>query len=165
MDGGLISKILKEDPFASNIFEGIYTIDTLPPKIKKPYYAIVVNSDILGNPGLHWVALYGTPTHLIYYDSLGPTLINNPHLINFIVKHSEKKKFVLSLQPTQSIVSTTCGFYVLTFILYMARGYTLCYFETLFDYVDLLKNDRTVCMLLMRKYKDIMRNANCGITI
>lgn len=165
MDSRLINKILKEDSFTSIVFKGVYSIDTIPSKINDNHFAIVVNSDIQGNPGLHWIALYASPTHLIYFDSLGPTLINNSYLTNFILSHSKNRKFMFSLQPVQCFISSTCGYYVLSFILYMARGYTLRYFENLFNDADLLENDRTVCTLLTRKYKDIMDKADCGIAI
>ena len=50
-------------------FNGIYSIDNLPDKIKDGAY--VVNLDEYSDIGTHWVALYVNNKRVTYFDSFG----------------------------------------------------------------------------------------------
>jgi hypothetical protein len=163
MNSSVIKQILSEDPFTKSFFEGVYSIDNLPSKINKDKYAVVINSDVESGKGLHWVCVYCTPTKLIYFDSLGPTLLASPHFAKFLLKHSENKTIIYSNQALQHVLATTCGFYVIIFILFLCKNYSLNFFESLFNVADPLNNDNTICSLINARYPELLGNSNCGI--
>ena len=50
-------------------FNGVYSRDNLPNKIKDGAY--VINLDEYSNIGTHWIALYVKNNNITYFDSLG----------------------------------------------------------------------------------------------
>ena len=50
-------------------FNGVYSRNNLPNKIKKGAY--VINLDEYENTGTHWVSLFVTTNEVIYFDSFG----------------------------------------------------------------------------------------------
>ena len=50
-------------------FNGVYSRDTLPAKIKKGAY--VINLDEYEDAGTHWIALYVKNKKVVYFDSSG----------------------------------------------------------------------------------------------
>ena len=50
-------------------FDGVYSRDNLPDKIKDGAY--VINLDEYSDTGTHWVALYISNNDVIYFDSFG----------------------------------------------------------------------------------------------
>ena len=54
-------------------FNGVYSRDNLPEKIK--YGAYVINLDEDSNIGTHWIALYVNTKTVTYFDSFGIELI------------------------------------------------------------------------------------------
>ena len=50
-------------------FNGVYSRNNLPNKIKKEAY--VINLDEYENTGTHWVALFAKPKYTVYFDSFG----------------------------------------------------------------------------------------------
>ena len=73
-------------------FNGVYSIDNLPDKIKDGAYAI--NLDEYSNTGTHWIALYVNFKTVTYFDSFGVEhipkeirkIINNKNIITNIFK-------------------------------------------------------------------------------
>ena len=70
-----ISEYYKNEPR----FNGVYSRNNLPNKIKKEAY--VINLDEYENTGTHWVSLFVKPKYTVYFDSFGiehiPKEINN----------------------------------------------------------------------------------------
>ena len=60
-----ISEYYKNEPR----FNGVYSRNNLPNKIKKGVY--VINLDEYENTGTHWVALFVKPKYMVYFDSFG----------------------------------------------------------------------------------------------
>ena len=60
-----ISEYFKNEPR----FNGVYSRNNLPNKIKKGAY--VVNLDEYENPGTHWVSLFVKSKYTVYFDSFG----------------------------------------------------------------------------------------------
>ena len=60
-----ISEYYKSEPK----FNGVYSRDNLPNKIKKGPY--VINLDEYKNTGTHWVSLFVKDNQVIYFDSFG----------------------------------------------------------------------------------------------
>ena len=50
-------------------FNGVYSRNNLPNKIKKGAY--VINLDEYENMGTHWVSLFVKPKYTVYFDSFG----------------------------------------------------------------------------------------------
>ena len=116
-------------------FNGVYSRDNLPDKIKDGAYIITLDeySDI----GTHWVALYvrkASPkdvsnNNVAYFDSFG---------VDHILK--EIKTFIdRSLSVTTNIFriqaydSTMCGYFCIGFINFMLLGKPLTDFTNLFS--------------------------------
>ena len=60
-----ISECYKNEPK----FNGVYSRNNLPNKIKKGAY--VINLDEYENTGTHWVSLFVKPKYTVYFDSFG----------------------------------------------------------------------------------------------
>ena len=50
-------------------FNGVFTRDNLPKKIKDGAY--VINLDEYGDVGTHWIALFWKKNEIVYFDSFG----------------------------------------------------------------------------------------------
>ena len=79
-----ISEYYKNEPR----FNGVYSRNNLPNKIKKGAY--VVNLDEYKNTGTHWVSLFVKTTEVIYFDSFGIEHI--PKEINKFIGSNKKIK-------------------------------------------------------------------------
>ena len=60
-----ISEYYKNEPR----FNGVYSRNNLPNKIKKGAY--VIHLDEYENTGTHWVSLFVKPKYTVYFDSFG----------------------------------------------------------------------------------------------
>ena len=67
-------------------FNGVYSRNNLPNKIKKGAY--VINLDEYENTGTHWVSLFVKPKYTVYFDSFGVEDI--PKEINKFIRSKEK---------------------------------------------------------------------------
>ena len=76
-----ISEYYKNEPK----FNGVYSRNNLPNKIKKGAYAI--NLDEYENTGTHWVALFVKPKYTVYFDSFG--IEHVPKEINKFIRSKE----------------------------------------------------------------------------
>ena len=73
-------------------FNGVYSIDNLPDKIKDGSY--VINLDEYSDIGTHWIALYINTKTVIYFDSFGvedipkeiKKFLNNKNIITDIFR-------------------------------------------------------------------------------
>ena len=59
----------KEPRFSRIAFNGVYSRDNLPNKIKDGAY--VINFDEYSDIGTHWIALYINNKTVTYFDSFG----------------------------------------------------------------------------------------------
>ena len=69
-------------------FNGVYSRNNLPNKIKKGAY--VINLDEYKNTGTHWVALFVKPKYTVYFDSFGIEHI--PKEINKLIGNNDTTK-------------------------------------------------------------------------
>ena len=95
-------------------FNGVYSRNNLPNKIKKGAY--VINLDESENTGTHWIALFVKPKYTVYFDSFGIEHI--PKEINKFIRckelgsavgNSDIKSNIFSIQAYDSIM---CGYFV-----------------------------------------------------
>ena len=99
-------------------FNGAYSRNNLPNKIKKGAY--VINLDEYENTGTHWVALFVTANEVIYFDSFGVEHI--PKEINKFIGNKKIKASIFRIQAYDSIM---CGYFCIEFINYMLKSKTL----------------------------------------
>ena len=119
-------------------FNGVYSRNNLPNKIKKGAY--VINLDACKNTGTHWVSLFVKTNEVIYFDSFGVEHI--PKEINkFIGSNKKIKANIFRIQAYDSIM---CGYFCIEFINYMLKGKTLLDYTNLFSPNDFIKNDQII---------------------
>ena len=117
-------------------FNGVYSRNNLPNKIKKGAHAI--NLDECENTGTYWVSLFVKPEYTVYFDSFGVEHI--PKEINKFI-HNEVKTNIFRIQAYDSIM---CRYFCIEFINYMLKGKTLLDYTNLFSPNDFKKNDQVI---------------------
>ena len=96
-------------------FNGVYSRDNLPDKIKDGAY--VVNLDGYSDIGTHWIALYVNNKTVTYFDSFG---------VEHIPKEVKKfKNIIANIFRLQAYDSVMCGYFCTGFINYMFMGKSL----------------------------------------
>ena len=128
-----ISEYYKNEPK----FNGVYSRDNLPDKIKKRAY--VINLDEYANIDTHWIALFVKPKYIVYFDSFGIEHI--PKEIEHAIDNKEIKANIFRIQAYDSIM---CGYFGIEFINYMFDGKSLINFTSLFSPYDFKKNDQII---------------------
>ena len=138
-----ISEYYKNEPR----FNGVYSRNNLPNKIKKGVY--VINLDEYKNTGTHWVSLFVKTNEIIYFDSFGVEHI--PKEINKFVRSKEpgsavdsNKKIKANIFRIQAYDSIMCGYFCIEFINHMLKGKTLLDYTNLFSPNDFKKNDQII---------------------
>ena len=107
-------------------FNGVYSIDSLPDKIKDEAY--VINLDEYSDIGTHWIALYALNNNVTYFDSFGVEHI--PKEVKNFINKSTVITNIFRIQPYDSIM---CGYFCRGFIDFMLKGKTLIDFANLFS--------------------------------
>ena len=121
-------------------FNGVYTRDNLPYKIKGGAYIIYLDeySDI----GTHWVALHVNNNDDTYFDSFGVEHIPK-EIKKFIDCPSPSASHNKNIKPNifriQAYDSIMCGCFSIGFINFMLAGKTLTNLTNLFSSNDLKK--------------------------
>ena len=113
-------------------FNGVYSRNNLPNKIKKGAY--VINLDEYENTGTHWVSLFVKPKYTVYFYSFGVEHI--PKEINKFIGNKKIKASIFRIQAYDSIM---CGYFCIEFINYMLKGKTLLDYTNLFSPKDFKK--------------------------
>ena len=124
-------------------FNGVYSRNNLPNKIKKGAY--VINLDEHENTGTHWVSLFIKLKYTVYFDSFGVEHIPK-EITKFIRNHI--KNNIFRIQAYDSIM---CGYFCTEFINYMLKGKTLLDYTNLFSPNDFKKNDRVIKRIFKNK--------------
>ena len=89
-------------------FNGVYSRDNLPDKIK--YGAYVVNLDEYSDVGSHWIALYINNETVTYFDSFGVE-----HIPKEIKKCINNKNIIANIYRVQGYDSIMCGYFCIFF--------------------------------------------------
>ena len=128
-----INKYYKNEPR----FNGVYSRNNLPNKIKKRVYLIIL--DEYENTGTHWVSLFVKPKYTVYFDSFGIEHI--PKEINKFIGNNDIKSNIFRIQVYNSAM---CGYFCIEFINYLLKGKKLLDYTNLFSPNDLKKNDQVI---------------------
>ena len=124
-------------------FNGVYSRDNLPNKIKDGAY--VINLDEYSDIGTHWVALWVNNNNVTYFDSFGVE-----HIPKEIIKFIENKNIKTNIFRIQAYDSIMCGYFCIGFIDFMFKGKTLTEYTNLFSPNDFTKKDD----IIMSFFKD-----------
>ena len=113
-------------------FNGVYSRDNLPDKIKDEAYIIILDeySDI----GTHCVALYVNNKTVTYFDSFGVE-----HIPKEIKKFINNKNIIVNIFRLQAYDSAMCGYFCIGFIDFILKGNNLRDFTNLFSPNDFKK--------------------------
>ena len=126
-------------------FNGVYSRNNLPNKIKKGAY--LINLDGYENTGTHWVALFVKPKYTVYFNSFGiehiPKEINK-FINNDMTMSSAIARIKSNILRIQAYDSIMCGYFCIEFINYMLKGKTLLDYSNLFSPNDFKKNDQVI---------------------
>ena len=113
-------------------FNGVYSRDNLPDKIKDGAY--VINLDEYSDIGTHWIALYVLNNDVTYFDSFGVEHI--PEEIKTFIGNKNKRTNIFRIQAYDLII---CGCFCIGFIDFMLGRKTLTDFTKLFSPNNLKK--------------------------
>ena len=127
-----ISEYWKNEPR----FNGVYSRNNLPKKIKKGAYVIEYAL------GTHWVSVFVKPKYTVYFDSFCVEHI--PKEINKFI-NNDIKSSIFRIQAYDSIM---CGYFYIESINYMLKGKTLLDDTNLFSPNDFKKNDQIIKRIL-----------------
>ena len=131
-------------------FNGVYSRNYLPNKIKKGAY--VINLDEYENTGTHWVSVFVKPKYTVYFDSFGIEHI--PKEINKFINNDIKSN-IFRIRAYDSIM---CGYFCIEFINYMLKGKTLLDYTNLFSPNDFKKNDRVLKRIFKNEWSKCRRH-------
>ena len=106
-------------------FNGIYSRDNLPDKIKDGAY--VVNLDEYFDIGTYWMALNVNNKTVTYFDSFGIE-----HIPKEIKNFTTNKNIITNIYRVQNYDSITCGYFCIGFVYYMCMGKSVADYANLF---------------------------------
>ena len=107
-------------------FNGVYSRDNLPDKIKDAAY--VINLDEYSDIGTHWIALYVSIKTVTYFDSFGVE-----HIPKEIKKFINNENIIPNIFRLQAYDSVMCGYFCIGFIDFMLKGNNLTHSTNLFS--------------------------------
>ena len=113
-------------------FNGVFSRDNLPDKIKHGAY--VINLDEYSGIGTHWIALYVNSKTVMYFDSFGVE-----HIPKEINKFINNKNIIANIFRLKAYDSVMCGYFCIGFIDFMLKSNNLTDFTNLFSRKDLKK--------------------------
>ena len=108
------------------IFNGVYSRDNSPDKIKDGAY--VINLDEYLDVGTHWIALYVNNKTVTYFDSFGVE-----HIPKEIKKFINNKNMMANIFRLQAYDSVICEYFCIGFIDVIFKGNNLTDFTNLFS--------------------------------
>ena len=119
-------------------FNGAYSRDNLPDKVKDGAY--VINLDEYSDIGTHWIALYVNNKTVTYINSFGVE-----HIPKGIKKFINNKNIIIAntfrIQASDSVM---CGYFCNRFIDFMFKGNSLTDFTNFFSPNDFKKNHNII---------------------
>ena len=126
-------------------FNGVYSRDNLPNKIKDGAY--VINLDEYSDIGAHWVSLYVKNNDITYFDSFGVE-----HIPKEIIKFNGNKNIKTNIFTIQTYDSIVCGYFCIGFINFRFKGKTLTDYTNIFSRNNFKKNDDIILNYLNNAY-------------
>lgn len=117
--------------FASNII----------PSIRRLPCSFIVNTEKMGHPGSHWVAVHMSENHCLYFDSFGLPIMEED-----IFKYIETyyTHTVFNQTCIQDWSSVACGLFCIAFIKNVFSVESFNHFINCFSTDNLIANDNIV---------------------
>ena len=115
-------------------FNGVYSRDNLPEKIKDGAY--IINLDEQSDIVTYWTALYSLNNGVTYFDSFG--VEHNSKEIKKFIGNKIIKTSIFRIKVYDSIM---CGYFCIGFIDFMLAGKTITDFTNLFSPNNFKRND------------------------
>ena len=116
--------MMSRDPLSFHLLGGVISYEELPTKHEtdKPIIYLV-NTDPLGEPGEHWVAIYLEEKTAEFFDSLGaPPETYSSHIKDFLIVNGPQYKYsVKRIQGEQPV----CGQYCILYAYLRARNVSI----------------------------------------
>ena len=108
-----LENIVKQDSVVQEIFMGVFPRDKIPTSIGINS-CLIANTDTLGSPGKHWVAMYKEGNMFEFFDSYGRKAFPNDFISTNIYAYNSK--------VLQNPLTSVCGEYCLYYLYYRSRG-------------------------------------------
>ena len=118
-------------------FNGVYSRDNLPDKIK--HNAYILNLDEYDDSGTHWIALYVDNKTVTYVDNFGVE-----HIPKEVKKFIGNKNIITNIYRVQNYDSIMCDYFCIGFIDFMLDGKSLRDYTNLFSPNNFKKNDNII---------------------
>lgn len=134
MKSSELSACIKQFPSLHLFFNGIYAKDNIPKKLKN-YNFIIVNTDRKDGPGIHWYCLLKINDCIECFDSLGIDQEKKFFLFSLPLMDTASECEINST-PLQSSNSSSCGEFVLYFLINRYHNLDISYNELLNDLFD-----------------------------
>jgi len=130
-------------------FLGVFPCNIYPDVKKLNFFSIIFNESKHDEDGTHFVCVYSDKNFFYYFDSLGLKL-ENIYILNFINKNLNGKKMIENKTQIQSYDSIFCGYFCLSFIIYMSSKMNIKKYYKFFSTENLKINDKIVVELLVK---------------
>lgn len=131
-------------------FIGTFPCNILPDVRGKEIFSLIFNESKHDEEGSHFVAVFANKNEIYYYDSLG-LKCENKYILAFLETCSRKiKENNIQIQSYDSIF---CGYFCLSFIIYMSKRYSYKKYFKIFCKNNLKLNDKIVVELLLEMIK------------
>ena len=115
-------------------FNGVYSRNNLPKKIKDGAY--VINLDEYPDVDTHWIVLFCNRSEVAHFDSFGVE-----HLPEEIKEFVGNKNIITNIFQVQANNSVMRAYFCIEFINFMVAGKKLTTFTSMFSLYDFKKND------------------------
>ena len=131
-------------------FIGTFPCNILPYVEENDSFSLVFNESRHDEEGSHFVAIFATKNDIYYFDSLG-LKCENKYILSFL--NSSGRKIIENKIQIQSYDSIFCGYFCLTFIIYMTKQYEYKKYFKMFCKNNLKLNDIIVVEMLLKMIK------------
>ena len=131
-------------------FIGTFPCNILPDVHGMETFSLIFNESRHDEEGSHFVAIFANKNEIYYYDSLG-LKCENKYILTFL-KTSGRKIKENNIQ-IQSYDSIFCGYFCLSFVIYMTKQYNYKEYFKIFCKNNLKLNDKIAVELLLHMIK------------
>lgn len=124
MNTGEILGSLMTCPSTKRYTAGVFAADELPRVIKSYPATLICNSDVISEPGSHWLAMYlpGKNIPGEFFDSYGRCPgYYSPYFVDFLKKNCSRG-WIYNTKTVQAPFSLTCGAHCLFYVKLRCNG-------------------------------------------
>ena len=125
-------------------FNGVYSRDNLPDKIKDVAY--VVNLDKYSDIGTRRIALYVNNKTATYFDFFGIE-----HIPKEIMNFTNNTNIIANIYRVQNYDSIMCGYFCIGLVDYMSMGKSLTDYTNIFSPNNFKKHDDIILNYFLNK--------------